>query len=651
MVLSCHIPETISEYFKRSFPIYYHGDFPELIPSHLVPVASQLIPSLVKIRQNALDLEDSHRQALMAIPEEQRHSACNLLHYLALRQHDIRDLQKKLALLGLSRLGRSEAHTLGSLDAVLKALHALSGEPAPRQYDRPGIDILTGDELLRRHAEVLLGESRSSYNSHIMVTLPTEAATQPQLVRDLLEAGMDIARINSAHDSADQWLAMIRHVREAEQATHLKCKIHVDLAGPKLRTGTIEPIGRLVDFKTQRDAWGRVTAPARIWLTPRGHPETPALDVDAALPLDDALIQAANAKDVLEVTDSRGSRRQLRLKERFGNSWLAFCFQRGYIPDGSESALYRGDEFIARSTVGPLPEVYRPIQLQLGDKLLVTPDNRPGAMAYHDESGRLVRAASIPCTLDAVFAAAKPGHAIWFDDGRIGGCILDNRDNVITVEITHASPQGNKLRPEKGINLPDTDLAIPALTNQDKANLAILAPYINMVGLSFVRGPGDLVDLHGELQALNATHLGTIIKIETRQAFEHLPEILLAGMRNPPLGVMVARGDLAVEVGFERLAEVQEEILWLCEAAHVPVIWATQVLETMTKLGIPSRAEVSDAGLSARAECVMLNKGPYIVETTRFLCGVLTRMSGHKTKRSPIMRRLAVSDLSKTLPS
>ena len=119
----------------------------------------------------------------------------------------------------------------------------------------------------------------------------------------------------------------------------------------------------------------------------------------------------------------------------------------------------------------------------------------------------------------------------------------------------------------------------------------------------------------------------------------------MAGLRNPPLAVMVARGDLAVEVGFERLSEVQEEILWLCEAAHVPVIWATQVLETMAKRGIPTRAEVSDAALSARAECVMLNKGPYIVETTRFLSGVLARMHGHNAKRSPLMRRLAVSDL------
>lgn len=591
-------------------------------------------------------MERRHGTTIGEIPAGQRDSARNLLHYLSLRQHDIRDLQRQLALLGLSRLARSEAHMLGTLDAVIEALHALAGKAAPPRPERHGVDIRAGEALLREHADVLLGTPAGPYRSHIMVTLPSEAATQPQLLRDLLEAGMDIVRINCAHDGPEAWLGMIRNLRAAEQATQRKCRVHVDLPGPKLRTGRIEPIGRLVEFRTQRDAMGRVTAPARIWLTTRGQAEPPTLDVDATLPLDDAIIRAANAKDILEVEDSRGARRQLRLKERFGNSWLAHCFQRGFIPDGSEALLYRGDDLIARGTAGPLPDVCLPIQLRIGDKLLVTANDRAGTLARHDEAGRLVQAAAIPCTLDAVFAAAQPGQAIWFDDGRIGGRILDNRDRVITVEISHASLQGSKLRAEKGINLPDTDLAVPALTGQDKAALAILAPHVDMVGLSFVRGPEDLADLQRELQTLGASHLGTVVKIETRQAFEHLPEILLAGLRNPPLGVMVARGDLAVEVGFERLSEVQEEILWLCEAAHVPVIWATQVLETMAKRGIPSRAEVSDAALSARAECVMLNKGPYIVETTQFLSGVLARMDGHKAKSAPLMRRLAVSELA-----
>ena len=134
-----------------------------------------------------------------------------------------------------------------------------------------------------------------------------------------------------------------------------------------------------------------------------------------------------------------------------------------------------------------------------------------------------------------------------------------------------------------------------------------------------------------------------ILKVETGRAFERLPRLLLALLRSPVAGVMVARGDLGVELGFERLAEVQEEILWLCEAAHLPVVWATQVLENLAKKGLPSRAEVTDAAMGGRAECVMLNKGPHVVEAVRFLCGVLARMQGHVAKKSSLLRELRVS--------
>lgn len=88
--------------------------------------------------------------------------------------------------------------------------------------------------------------------------------------------------------------------------------------------------------------------------------------------------------------------------------------------------------------------------------------------------------------------------------------------------------------------------------------------------------------------------MGIVLEIEHGTAFEELPAILLRALRHRSVAVMVARGDLAVEVGYERRAEVQEEILLLCEAAHVPVIWATQVLESLAKRGAPTRAEITD---------------------------------------------------------
>ncbi|MDO8925572.1 MAG: pyruvate kinase [Sideroxyarcus sp.] len=607
-------------------------------------ITERVIPALKELRAEAIALEREFENEIDHVPPGYRASAGNLLHYLALRQSDIRGLQQDLALLGLSRLGRSEAHALSSIDAVLEAACALAGLSRATR-DRPNsVDIKTGETYLNEHARKLLGEPGQKHGTRIMVTMPSEAAHDPGLVRDLVEAGMNVMRINCAHDDAQAWLAMIGHLRAAERESGRSCKVLADMAGPKLRTGSIRAVDRLVEIKVKRDIRGNINEPTALWLTLRAQPQTPAFPVKATLPTDGGLLAVAQEGDKLIVEDTRGLTRVLTLATRNGDSWLAHCRQHAYIAEGAWCGLYRNDEMIAQDRISPIPEVFQPILLHVGDELRVTRSSEHGSAAVY-EGDQLLHPASIPCTLDEVFESAQAGQPIWFDDGKIGGTIRANEGDHLRVEITQASPQGSKLAPEKGINLPHTDMDIPALTKCDIANLTALAPHIDLVGLSFVRSPQDVSALHQLLDERGHHHLGTILKIETAQAFEDLPMILLTAMRRPPVGVMVARGDLAVEVGFERLAEVQEEILWMCEAAHIPVIWATQVLESMAKSGMPSRAEVSDAALSIRAECVMLNKGPYIIETLRFLGGVLDRMSGHQVKRRPTMRRLSISQM------
>jgi pyruvate kinase len=208
------------------------------------------------------------------------------------------------------------------------------------------------------------------------------------------------------------------------------------------------------------------------------------------------------------------------------------------------------------------------------------------------------------------------------------------------VRITHAPGRGARLRNEKGINLPDTELRLPAITDKDRADLTFVCGHADMVALSFVNSVEDVRELRTILTQRGDEQPAIVLKIETRRGFENLPAMLLEAMKSPRCAVMIARGDLAVECGFERMAEVQEEILWLCEAAHVPVIWATQVLESLAKDGMPSRAEVTDAAMANRAECVMLNKGPYILQAVQVLDDILRRMHGHQTKKTSMLREL-----------
>ena len=234
----------------------------------------------------------------------------------------------------------------------------------------------------------------------------------------------------------------------------------------------------------------------------------------------------------------------------------------------------------------------------------------------------------------------RAGEKIWFDDGKIGGIVREVERGALRIEITEARSSGNRLGVDKGINLPDTSIGLPALTPKDLEDLEFIVRHADLVGMSFVRHERDIVQLQSRLRELGGGHLGIVLKIETRQGFERLPNLMLAAMRQQPVGIMIARGDLAVECGYERMAEVQEEILWICEAAHLPVIWATQVLESLAKKGQASRAEITDAAMGERAECVMLNKGPHIVAAVSALDDILRRMQDHQSKKSSRLRPL-----------
>jgi pyruvate kinase len=458
-------------------------------------------------------------------------------------------------------------------------------------------------------------------------------------------AGMDIMRINCAHDSPAAWRAMVDHLRRAEREVGRSCRIQADLGGPKLRTGPLEAVGRLLKIRPKRDYLARVISPVPVWLTPADAPDMAPEGVGLILPVDRPLLEAAQPGDDIQFVDGRGRDRRLRIVSRQDDSCLAETDQVIYALDQTRIELVRDRTAIAQGVIGPLPEVVQPLTLFPNDTLLLTRDPEPGRDAQYDEAGALLAPARIHCTLAAAFESVRPGEHVWLDDGKIGGLVKANDGSAITVKITHTGPNGGRLRAEKGINFPDTQFAMSALTDKDIADLGEVVGLVDMVALSFLRGPEDILLLEDHLHRLGGGHLGIVLKIENRQAFENLPRILLASLRSPPVGVMVARGDLAVEVGFERLSEVQEEILWLCEAAHVPVIWATQILEGMAKKGAPSRAEVSDAVMSSRAECAMLNKGPYITETVRFLSGILSRMDAHQDKRKAMLRRLSIAEI------
>ena len=586
--------------------------------------------------------ESRFAAALSAVHPEYRESALNLVHYLALRESDIRELQESLASLGLSSLGRAERDVLASLQVVHRALAAMTDEPATDNViDSRSLELRNPGASA--HKTAILGASPDGRDVSIMVTLPREAAKDLSLVRAMILEGMSVARINCAHDDRDVWARMIDNVRAAQEDTGKDCRVVMDLAGQKVRTGNLQPGPRVFHVKPKRDPMGRTIAPRRIRLIPddivwRG---TKA----AVVPVPVECIELAHEGDEIRFKDTRGKKRQFTVVHKDTKGLVVETYKGAYVVTGRKFRLVRKKEGETLSfRFGNLPEIEQPILLRPGDTLVLTRRPVPGAPAITDDHGTIIEPAHIACQQPEVFQFVSAGERALLNDGKIAGVIDVVRDECLEINIIKAKPTGSRLRGDRGINFPDSDIRLPGLTTTDKQHLRFITERADAVSLSFVKQAEDIVALQDELQAMGKNDLGLIIKIETKAGFKNLPTLLLTAMQSYPIAVMIARGDLAVEAGWSRLAEIQEEMLWICEAARVPVIWATQVLERTAKRGQPSRAEISDAALSQRADCVMLNKGAHILAAIRMLDNILRRMQGHQYKKTPRMRRLRFSD-------
>lgn len=456
--------------------------------------------------------------------EAYRHSARNLAYYMAFRSRDMRALQEKLIPWGLSSLGRLEADVMGTLNAVLRTLGYIADEDIGDIDYRSSDSFLERNQALRKNTDEIFGYSDAGRDTRILVTMPTEAGKDDKLVRQLVESGMNMARINCAHDDASVWSGMIENIRQAADETGRPCRILMDISGPKIRT--------------------------RHLLT---------------------------------------SKRSAKLK--VGERFLLSSEESMTLPKGIEVAL----------------NTYVP---EMMDKIAV-------------------------------------GQTIKMDDGHIEAKAQESVDQGIICEVTRTvKPGGVRVKTEKGINLPDLDFKMPVLTEKDYEDLDFAAKHADAIAFSFIKDMEDIDRIESALSERLSRDRHTmpiIAKIETPEGMRNLPDIIQRAAGARPFGVMLARGDLAVEIGYERLSEIQEEVLWICEAAHVPVIWATQVVESLVKTGIPTRSEISDVVAGSRTECIMLNKGEYIVDGLQVVADILGKFDDHHYKKTAMLRSLSIA--------
>ncbi|RPJ76398.1 MAG: pyruvate kinase, partial [Acidobacteria bacterium] len=295
-----------------------------------------LVSKLTKLRAQLEKLESSFVKPLDRIHPSYRGSARNLVHYVALRRHDVRRLQRRLSAAGVSSLSNSESAVLANLNAVIDLLRPVAGRPGVNGDPTPPVGLDEGRDIIAQHTRALLGEEPRKRTARIMVTLPTEAATDPDFVTELIRRGMNCARINCAHDTAADWAKMAGHVRRASKQLGLACKIVMDLGGPKVRTGRIEPGPAVVKWRPVRDRLGRVVTPATVVLRARGRLPAVGLDVApaATLTLPGRFIAALSVGDTIRFRDTRHASRSLVVTEHGGTFCLAEGRSTAYVTNG-----------------------------------------------------------------------------------------------------------------------------------------------------------------------------------------------------------------------------------------------------------------------------------------------------------------------------
>jgi pyruvate kinase len=475
-----------------------------------------LADELEHLEESLLKATNKFDVYLDKIPESQVVSATNLIQYLYFRSKDRKVLQESLHYYGFSALSNSENHLHRQIQTIRERL----GHKYPKSTLNP-CTYEFSQKILEQNSQLLFGNPSHAGMPAIMVTFATDFSENPELVEKLLLNGMQVARINCAHDNEEVWLIMIKQIKSAEKKTGLSCKIYMDLAGPKIRTNLLE--------KGKKEGKVKVKEGDLIWLAE------------------------------------------------------------------SEEGFSKKD-------------------------IVISPNEK------------------------GIVSSLKVGHRVFIDDGELSGIVTKVDSGKVAVKLVRVTSKKGKIKSEKGINFPDSPLDIPSLTAYDIACLPFICKHADILGYSFVKTPGDISILTHEFKKITLeNHPAIILKIETPEAVKNLPALLFEAMKNPPFGIMIARGDLAVEIGFGRMGEIQDQILWICEAAHVPVVWATQVLENLQKSGIPTRSEITDAGEASLAECIMINKGIHTIRVLKTLKEIMLRTAGHRTKKRFTFRPLSIA--------
>ena len=258
---------------------------------------------------------------------------------MLLERKTFEKIQYELTEYGLSSLSRPERKVMATINAVLQRLGEMINEKSNGITTEPPLGFIESKEIYNRNIESVLGPKPRERRARIMVTLPTEAATDYSLVKELVANDVDCVRINCAHDNEEVWSGMIANVKKAREEFSTSCLIYMDLSGPKLRTAGIETKPVVQRAKPTRNQIGIVQQRVAVVFFREDMPDNLPEEFDVCIPVDADWLELCEKGDFITLRDARDSNRKFNILRTDANYIIADSGKTTYFSPGLELVL------------------------------------------------------------------------------------------------------------------------------------------------------------------------------------------------------------------------------------------------------------------------------------------------------------------------
>ena len=443
--------------------------------------------------------------------------------HVALEQRDLRDLQIRLSQRGPSSLSHSESCVMRSLLEASLRVHeslALRGhEDAKRKLARlekerrAAMPWETAKRYLHQHTREMLGPCPEGRHIYIMVTAPSAIEADRAWMLKMFNAGMNVLRVNCAHEGEQEWSQVIGALDEARKSTGKECRVLMDLPGPKIRTGPIGGGRHIVTCRPAKDDIGKVTAPARVVVRRATAPLVEG--TGPFLFVRDGAFSRVRKGDELRLRDARNKKRAVGIQRVGRDELVGVSKERIYVLNGALARLYRAGKHQGDMTLEVGGVQGGVIDVKNGDALVLTQRATDGAPPRRDQEGRVDKPAR-----DRVHSAGRARPPGSLATGCCSTTDASSRSRRALGQETwrllasggaHASKANAKLRAEKRHQPPrHRHDAVPSLTRKttserSHSSRSTLTP---RSACRLVRTPNDVRRLHDELDRPGRPDIG-----------------------------------------------------------------------------------------------------------------------------------------------